>query len=90
MSILGEQGTLEEKHLYRLAGGMAAGGEQQGTQLHTRLWDCWYLYKLQETAGSRSDVFKKCFKFILGVTAETLLLKSLKVNTEGSWNSVLD
>lgn len=29
MSILGEQGALEEKHLYRLASGMAAGGKQE-------------------------------------------------------------
>lgn len=33
MSILGEQGTLEEKHLYRLASGMAAGGMQEETKL---------------------------------------------------------
>ncbi|KAM7043971.1 sterile alpha motif domain-containing protein 7 [Acridotheres tristis] len=36
MSILGEQGTLEEKHLYRLAGGMAAGELRQRQEMLMR------------------------------------------------------
>lgn len=39
MSILGEQGTLEEKHLYRLASGMAAGGKQEETH-------CAFVYRI--------------------------------------------
>ncbi|KAM4660027.1 sterile alpha motif domain-containing protein 7 [Amazona ochrocephala] len=36
MSILGEQGTLEEKHLYRLASGMAAGELRQRQEMLMR------------------------------------------------------
>lgn len=69
MSILGEQGSLEEKHLYRLAGGMAAGGEQQGTH-------CTVLTALLASTTSKKQPaahlmsLKGYFKFILGVTAE--------------------
>ncbi|XP_010199813.1 sterile alpha motif domain-containing protein 7 [Colius striatus] len=36
MSVLGEQGTLEEKHLYRLASGMAAGELRQRQEMLMR------------------------------------------------------
>lgn len=69
MSMLGEQGALEEKQLYRLAGGMAAGGEHRGTHCTAGT------YSLQETASSRFGVFERGFKFILGVTAETFCFR---------------
>ncbi|CAI5775855.1 Hypothetical predicted protein [Podarcis lilfordi] len=36
MSVLGEQGTLEDKHLYRLASGMAAGELRQRQEIIMR------------------------------------------------------
>jgi len=52
MSILGEQGALEEKHLYRLASGMAAGGKQEE---ETQLIACLFI----ELLISAWDTFKK-------------------------------
>lgn len=53
MSILGEQGTLEEKHLYRLASGMAAGGKQEETHcvFVYRIASICTMYKKQPATG---------------------------------------
>lgn len=59
MSILGEQGALEEKHLYRLASGMAAGGKQEETQLTPCLFT--------ELLISAEVPLKRYLKFVLGI-----------------------
>lgn len=64
MSILGEQGALEEKHLYRLASGMAAGGKQEETQLTPCLF--------MELLISETPL-KRYLKFVLGITGEIFL-----------------